>query len=123
MIRNKALRVMVFLLGCLFLLIGVIGAFVPLLPTTVFIILAAWCFIKSSPKTHQRLRENRIVGPSLIRWEERGAISTQAKCLAISMIACSLGIVWITVEILWVKVLVTVMLFCCSIYIATRPKS
>jgi len=58
-----------FLLGTIFLSLGSIGIFVPLLPTTPLVLLAAACYAKSSPKAHQRLLDNKYFGPMLRNWE------------------------------------------------------
>lgn len=79
------------LLGFLSLGIGIIGAFLPLLPTTCFVLLAAWCFAKSSPKWHQRLLNNRLLGNSIKQWEQHRCMPSKAKKVAIlSMLASGL---------------------------------
>ena len=59
--------------------LGTIGAFVPLLPTVPFVILAAYCFARSSPALEQRLTEHPIFGSHIRSWRERGAISRKGK--------------------------------------------
>src|SRR3546814_2859167 len=62
-----------FYLACGFLSLGLgaIGAFLPLLPTVPFMILAAFCFARSSPALEARLLEHRHFGPHIRRWRER----------------------------------------------------
>ena len=74
-------------LGLLFLLLGGIGIVLPLLPTTPFVILAAACFARSSPKLHGWLLRSELFGPILRDWERNKCISTRIKTLAISMMA------------------------------------
>ncbi len=69
--------------GFLSLGLGILGAFLPLLPTTCFILLSAWCFAKSSPKWHAWLCNNRWFGPTVTQWERERCISTKGKVLAI----------------------------------------
>lgn len=116
-VKNK----IIFCLGLLSLVLGFIGAFVPLLPTTPFVLLAAWAFLRSSPKMHSWLLEHKIFGPSLKDWEDHGAISTKAKFIAIVMIAFSLGVIWWRVTIIEVKVGVSILLVGVSLFILTRP--
>jgi uncharacterized membrane protein YbaN (DUF454 family) len=68
--------------GLLCLALGAVGIFVPLLPTTPFLLLAAACFSRSSRRMHAWLLGNRIFGPILRDWEERRAIARRTKLLA-----------------------------------------
>ncbi len=65
--------------------LGVLGVFLPLLPTTPFILLAAACFARSSTRFHSWLRGHRIFGPLIREWEEHRAIPRRAKYIAIAM--------------------------------------
>lgn len=69
-------------LGCLFLLLGFIGALLPLMPTTVFLIAAAWAFSRSSPRLEAWLLTHRRFGPTLVAWRTNGAMSRRAKIAA-----------------------------------------
>ena len=77
--------------GLFFVALGVAGAFLPVLPTTPFIILAAACFARSSPRLEAWLLSHRVFGPMLSDWRERGAIPRRAKTAAV--IGCALGYV------------------------------
>jgi len=68
--------------GLLCLALGAVGLFLPLLPTTPFLLLAAACFSRSSRRMHAWLLGNRVFGPVLRDWEERGAISPRIKRLS-----------------------------------------
>jgi len=80
------------LFGLLSLSLGFIGAFLPVMPTTCFVLLAAWCFSKSSPKWHQRLLNNPLFGDSLKHWETHRSIPPKARFFAISSMATFGGI-------------------------------
>jgi len=69
-------------LGCLMLALGIIGAFLPVMPTTIFLILAAWCFARSSPRLEAWLLNHPRFGPGLRRWREEGAVPRRAKLMA-----------------------------------------
>ena len=69
-------------IGCLSVILGIIGAVLPLLPTTPFLILALACFSKSSPRFHQMLLDNRWVGEPLRQWEKNRTISHASKVKA-----------------------------------------
>lgn len=75
------------ILGVLFLLIGAAGVALPLLPTTPFVLAAAACFAKSSPRMHAWLLANRVFGPIVSNWENKRCILLRAKLLALTMMA------------------------------------
>lgn len=122
-IENVIIRKMVFVIGGISTLCGIIGVFLPLIPTTPFILLAAWCFYKSSPKAYLWLRDNQYLGPPLKDWEDRRAISRKTKISAILMITISVVIIWNKVELEWLKYCLTLLLISVSIFIITRKES
>lgn len=71
--------------------LGVIGAFVPVMPTTVFLILAAACYARGNPALHRRLLAHPRFGPALRDWEEHRAMSARAKVAAVAMITLGIG--------------------------------
>ena len=81
-----------FALGVVALLLGLIGALLPLLPTTPFVILAAFSFSKSSPRFESVLVRNAIFGPIIVDWREKGAIAPRYKALAVGMMVTVFGV-------------------------------
>lgn len=79
-----------FILAWLFFGLGALGAFLPLLPTTPFMLLALWCFAKSSPRFHAWLYRHKFFGPPLQAWEQHRVIPLPAKIMSISMMVLSL---------------------------------
>lgn len=73
------------LIGILFLVLGAIGAVLPLLPTTPFVLVAAWCFARSSPRLHRWLLDSQLFGPMLRNWEENRCVPLRAKITALVM--------------------------------------
>ena len=67
-----------------------IGAVLPVMPTTVFVILAAYCFARSSPAIEARLLGHPVFGPHIVSWRERGAISRKGKWAASAAFAVSI---------------------------------
>jgi uncharacterized membrane protein YbaN (DUF454 family) len=84
------------LLGWFFLALGAIGAVLPILPTTPFLIVALALFSKSSPRFHQMLLNNRWFGPTLRQWEESRTLSRKTKykvyALIIAVFSVSIAI-------------------------------
>ena len=79
---------MLILIGCLSLALGALGIFVPLLPTTPFLLLAAFAFANSSDRLHQWLLDHNLFGPLIDNWRQHRAISRRAKIVSVlSMIA------------------------------------
>jgi len=85
--RKRLKKTLFLILGFLFILLGIVGVFLPLLPTTPFILLAAYFFSQSSEKYHQWLLNNKIFGPILYNWENSRCIPSFAKKLSFVMIA------------------------------------
>ena len=119
-VQNKFLRHFLFSFGILSLVLAVIGAFLPLLPSVPFVLLSAWCFFKSSDKAYQKLLRQPYLGDAIRHWEQTRSISRRAKIMAITMILVSSTFMWMKVEILWLKISVSVFLAGVSVFIATR---
>ena len=77
-------------LACVFL--GFVGAFLPLVPSTVFILIAAWCFSRGNPRLLRRLRRHRVFGPALQDWRAGRGLSARAKVAAALSITLTFGI-------------------------------
>ncbi len=70
------------ILGGVSLALGLLGIVLPLLPTTPFALLAAFCFARSSPRMHAWLLAHPMMGPAIVNWREEGAVSRRAKLAA-----------------------------------------
>ena len=83
-----------FAAGCVLVAVGFVGAFLPLLPTTPFLILAAACFARSSPRLERWLLNHPQFGPTLRSWREHGAIPVKAKVFACIGMAGGYALFW-----------------------------
>ena len=78
-------------LGFVSLLLGTLGAFLPLLPTTCFVLLSAWCFARSSPLCYRWLTSNRLFGAIIVQWQQHRCIPNHIKWIAIVSMLVSAG--------------------------------
>ena len=89
MLRKTLVRNLFLFCGIIFLIIGVIGIFIPLLPTTPFLLLTALCFNKGSEKFHNWLVHHKYFGPPIQDWRKRHVIRVRYKILATTMMMAS----------------------------------
>ena len=105
--------------GVLFVVLGAIGAVLPLLPTVPFLLLAAFCFARSNPEWERRIIEHPTWGPQILDWRERRAISRRAKVGAIATLVAGVIFTWVTLGPPWVWISVGVLVLIGG-WIATR---
>lgn len=92
--------------GLLFLGIGAVGVFVPLLPTTPFLLLAAACFLRSSERLYQWLMNHRLFGNYIRNYREHRAMSLPSKILVLSLLWVTMSYaIFSVVKILAVQIL------------------
>jgi len=102
---------------------AIVGAILPMLPTTPFVLLSVGCFSRSSPRFHSWLLNHRLTGPMIRNWEARGAISLRAKIAASVMIAISLGASMGVQLAGWIVVVQVIVLSGVLAFIWTRPSA
>ena len=103
--------------------LGIIGAFLPVLPTTPFLLLAAWAATRGSPELHKWLYEHPRFGPPLKAWEENRAVSVPAKITACALMAASWVIMVLITESVVVPWITGVLFLGVGGYVATRPNA
>ncbi|MGU3574189.1 YbaN family protein [Brucellaceae bacterium C25G] len=119
---SKVQRIIYLLLGFLMLALGIIGAFLPVMPTTIFIILAAWFFGRSSPAFEARLLAHPQFGPLLIKWREKGAVPVKAKFFACGGMAMGYAIFWWGAQPgRWLAIGVALFMLASALYVVSRP--
>lgn len=79
----KLYRYFYLISGFLLVAIGVIGIFLPVLPTTIFLILASACFVKSSPKANEWLRNHKVLGMYVKNYQDKSGLTLRAKIINI----------------------------------------
>lgn len=88
---SLALRLVFAGLGGVFLILGIAGIFLPLLPTTPFLLLAAACFARASRRLHGWLLNHATFGPIVLEWREHRAMPWRAKQVAMLLLAVSMS--------------------------------
>lgn len=115
------LRTLVGLLGFVCLALGVIGAFLPLMPSTVFFICAAACFAYASPRIEAWLLSFEFIGRPVRAWRERGAIALPAKLMATLGMSIGLLVFALAGANMLVLAAAAFALALCALFIWTRP--
>lgn len=115
-------RYLLLVFAALCLALGVIGIFVPGLPTTVFILMAGWAAARSSPRFHNWLECHRLFGPMLRDWRTHGAVSRRAKIMATAMMVASAVILFVTTSRMWVAELITGVMALVLMWLWLRPE-
>ena len=116
------MRHLIFILGWLLFGLGFVGVFVPVLPTTPLMLLALWCFARSSERFHDWLYTHRVFGPPLQQYREHRVIPVLAKAAALVFMSASLVYLFVFLQIvIWVKVLITVSMALGAWFILSKP--
>lgn len=109
-------------LGLISLMLGIAGIFLPLLPTTCFILLAAFCFSKSSERLYNYLVQHRLFGRQIKEWQEHGVIPLRIKLIASGMMLLSVSYPLIFIDFSQaLKLLTTASIVAALLFIWTRP--
>ena len=119
---SPLLRPLFFVGGLLLVGVGVVGYLTPGMPGTIFLILAAGCFTRSSPRLEAWLLNHPRLGPSVVAWRENGAIPRKIKYIAIgSMTVSFLIVLVIHLSTMWTAIIGVAML-ASALFVATRPE-
>ena len=121
MLKESA-RLLLMLFAAISLAIGIIGAFVPGLPTTVFVLMAAWAAARSSPTFEAWLETHYIAGPLIRQWKEGQYVPRKAKYAAsVSMLFSALIMCLLHLNI-WLITAANISMLMVLIWLWTRPE-
>jgi uncharacterized protein len=101
---------------------GIIGIFLPIMPTVPFLILAAFCFARSNPALEARIMNHPIYGPPIRDWREKGVVSRKGKLAATAAFMASIIFGYFTLSGLWLFVPPVIAVLCLS-WLWTRPET
>ena len=103
--------------GTVALLLGIVGLFLPLLPTTPFLLLASACYMRGSARMHQWLMNQRHLGPYLRSYQQGRGIPLRAKITALALMWTSLTVSMWIIPLPWVRVLLLVTGVAVTVYL------
>ncbi len=117
-------RKIFFICGMLSLILAFLGVFLPLLPTVPLVLLASFCFSKSSVRFHTWLLNNKTLGPMIKDWEETKSIPLKAKIISVSVLTLSVAIsVIFLLDNVLVRIILIMIAIAVSAYITRIPTS
>lgn len=120
--RSRVKRAAYLVLAWVALLLGVIGIVLPGLPTTPFVLLAAWAAARGSLRLHAWLRAHRVFGPMIRDWQASGAVSRRAKWAAtVTMVACA-GLMFATAPRVWMAMSGSAVMLVVGTWLWLRPE-
>ena len=122
--KSTVVRTLYLISGIFCVLLGLVGVVLPLLPTTPFLLVAAFCFSRSSERLHQTLLNNQLFGQLIRDWETDGIIPLKAKILATSMMLLMVSYpLFFKIFHIGLKAMVVVTIVCAMTYIWSRPST
>ena len=116
------IRILWLLTGVISVALGTAGLVLPLLPTTPFLLVAAFAFARSSTRLNNWLREHRSFGPLISNWHREGSIDRKVKRIAIIVIVLTPLFTWLLGAPLWMVACQVVVLGIAATFILTRPE-
>jgi uncharacterized membrane protein YbaN (DUF454 family) len=119
--KNKVIKALVLFVGGLSVVLGVIGIFLPVMPTTPFLLLAAACFMRTSPKFYNWLVGHPKLGKYLVYYLEGKGIPLKAKVYTIATMAISMGVTCYFVPVTAVRILLPLVGVLVTLYIVRQP--
>ncbi|MBJ6752546.1 YbaN family protein [Geomonas anaerohicana] len=122
LVKSEWLRYLLIGTGLLSLAAGVVGLFLPLVPTVPFLIVAVICFSRSSQRFHSWLVKHRHFGPVVKEYLVHGSVPLRAKCLAIGAIWISFPVTaFVVVAATWLRILLISIAACATLYLLMLP--
>lgn len=119
---SRPVRVILIVIGTVFVGLGIIGLLLPVVPTTPFLLVAAACYARSSTRFYNALLANPWFGPLIKEWRETGTIPSRAKLIALVLIAVSFGVTIVLIlKALWLQIIMLGIAISVSTYLGSIP--
>lgn len=119
---SRSVRVLFIVCGVISLAFGIAGALLPVLPTTPFVLLAAACFARGSPRFHDWLLAHPLFGPIIFEWNEYGSIPWRTKIVALVLMSTTFTIsIVFFVEPRWLQIMLALFAVTLAIWLYRVP--
>jgi uncharacterized membrane protein YbaN (DUF454 family) len=115
---SKLKKVLLITCGTIFLALGIVGVFLPLLPTTPFLLLTATCYARSSKRLLRKLFNNRLVGKYIRDYQQQRGIRKSIKIYVLTLLWMTISLSAIFTDKLWIRILLGCVAVGVTIHIA-----
>jgi uncharacterized membrane protein YbaN (DUF454 family) len=119
-VRHGVRRVAYLALGGFFVGLAALGAFLPILPTTPFLLLASACFVRSSPKLNERLLRSRLFGPFLRDWRDHRGVRLHVKITAVVVLVAVVAASVLFADLPWPLLILLIALALVGLVVVLR---
>ncbi|MBD3169015.1 MAG: DUF454 family protein [candidate division Zixibacteria bacterium] len=120
--ESISLKRLLVILGSVFVALGVLGIFIPLLPTTPFLLLAAACYAKSSDRFYNWLINNRWLGKYIKNYREGKGMTLRAKVTSLILLYVAIGYSgYYVAEALWIRLILAIIVIGVTLHLLTIP--
>lgn len=121
MFKSRDEQLLLKIIGLFFIALATLGAVLPLLPTTPFLLVAAACFAKSSPRLYNMLLANKVFGPLIYHWQQSRSIPKRGKVVALVSILLAAAWSVYVLDNIWLKLLTVALITGPFIFICRLP--
>ncbi len=119
--KDEVVRWLYLAAGWTALGLGVVGVALPLMPTTVFVLIAAFCFARSSERFHRWILSHRLFGPMVRNFREGRGLPRQARFRAVTLIWITMGVSMWVIHAWWAVALLSAIGISLTVYLYRLP--
>ena len=111
------MKIALVIIGTAAVILGVVGIFLPLLPTTPFLLLAAACYVKASPKLYNRLINHKYLGSYIRNYREGKGVPLKTKMVAIALLWFTISLSAVSISRLYISIFLLIVAICVTIHL------